>query len=195
MLLMVTCAVAQSFTLKGRVTDDDGNGLELATVTCAEQGKVTMTNLKGEYQLSLQTADSVVVRFSMVGFKPRTRVLRNPRGTQTLQVQMHALELNEVVVTERRRQTDQMEQIDLKEVKAVIYNKGKQQDTTFNRNLLAQIIHQVGTVYKPTANTVQMARCLEPGKGVDHPVRQKLGEVPDKPIKRAVDNYLKENLP
>ena len=85
--------------------------------------------------------------------------------------------------------------LELKEVKAVIYNKGKQQDTTFNRNLLAQIIHQVGTVYKPTANTVQMAQCLEPVKGVDHPVRQKLGEVPDKPIKRAVDNYLKENLP
>ena len=118
MLMAVTCAVAQSFTLKGRVTDDDGNGLELATVTCAEQGKVTMTNLKGEYQLSLQTADSVVVKYSMVGFKPRTRVLRNPRGTQTLQVQMHALELSEVVVTERRRQTDQMEQIELKEIKA-----------------------------------------------------------------------------
>lgn len=84
--------------------------------------------------------------------------------------------------------------LELKEVKAVIYDKGKQQDTTFNRNLLAQIIHLADVIYKPTANTVQMAQYLEPEKGIDHPVRQKLGEIPDKPIKKAVESYLKENL-
>ena len=42
-----TIAFAQNtFTLKGMVTDDEGNALELATVSCARQGKVTMTNLK-----------------------------------------------------------------------------------------------------------------------------------------------------
>lgn len=84
--------------------------------------------------------------------------------------------------------------LELSQVKAVIYNKGKQQDTTFNRNLLAQIIHQVEVLYLPSANTVQMATCLEPEKGIDHPVRQKLGEAPEKAIKKAVDDYLKEKL-
>ena len=28
-----------TFTLKGLVTDDEGNALELATVSCVEQGK------------------------------------------------------------------------------------------------------------------------------------------------------------
>lgn len=84
--------------------------------------------------------------------------------------------------------------LELSQVKAVIYNKGKQQDTTFNRNLLAQIIHQLGVLYVPTANTVQMAMQLEPEKGADHPVRQKLGEVPEKTIKKAVDEYIKANL-
>ena len=37
---------AADFTLKGKVVDNDGNAVELASVTCAEQGKVTMTNLK-----------------------------------------------------------------------------------------------------------------------------------------------------
>ncbi len=84
--------------------------------------------------------------------------------------------------------------LELSQVKAVIYNKGKQQDTTFNRNLLAQIIHQLGVLYVPTANTVQMAMQLEPEKGADHSVRQKLGEVPEKTIKKAVDEYIKANL-
>lgn len=83
--------------------------------------------------------------------------------------------------------------LELDAVKVKIYNKGKQKDTTFNRNLLAQMIHQVSRVlYVPTANTVQMSEYLEPQKGVDHPVRQKLGESPEKSIKNAIDDYLKE---
>ena len=123
-MLVVFCTMgleawAQTFTLKGRVTDDWGDALELATVSCLEQGKVTMTNLKGEFQMTLQTADSVTIKFSMVGYKPRTRTLRNPRGTQTLQILLRAGEtLGEVTVTEKRRQTDQMEQLDLKDLKA-----------------------------------------------------------------------------
>ena len=81
--------------------------------------------------------------------------------------------------------------LEISQVKAVIYDKGKQQDTTFNRNLLAQIIHQVDMLYLPTANTVQMATHLEPEKGADHPVRQKLGEVPDISIKKAIEDYIK----
>jgi hypothetical protein len=82
--------------------------------------------------------------------------------------------------------------LDLKEVKESVYDKGKQQGTTFNRNLVAQIIHQIkDKVYVATANTVQMAECLEPEKGANHPVRQKLGEVPCKTIKKSVDKYMK----
>ena len=89
--LFVCAAVqAQTFTLKGTVTDDEGNALELATVSCLEQQRVVMTNLKGEYKMTLQTADSVVVRFSMVGYKARTRTLYHPQGTQTLRILMRA---------------------------------------------------------------------------------------------------------
>jgi len=85
--------------------------------------------------------------------------------------------------------------LEINEVKSLIYNKGKQQDTTFNRNLVAQIIHQVGgRIYLPTANTVQMSEYLEPQKGASHPVRQKLGESPDKNIKKAVEQFLNEKL-
>ena len=64
-------AMAQSFTLKGKVTDEDGNALELATVSCVEQATVTMTNLKGEFQVKLQSADSDLAPASYVTPKPR----------------------------------------------------------------------------------------------------------------------------
>lgn len=119
-ILTGNMAIAQFFTVKGTVKDEEGNALELATVSCAEQGKVTMTNLKGEYSLQLQSEDSVVIRFSMVGYKTRTRVLRRPRTTQTLQLSLDPLdELGEVVVNKRRRQTSQTEQLDLKDIKSV----------------------------------------------------------------------------
>ncbi len=120
-LMMASISLmAQTFTLKGKVNDSDGNALELASVTCPQQLKVTMTNLKGEFSMQLQSADSVVISFSMVGYKPRTRVLRNPRTTQTLVVTLLPMDnLDEVVVTEKRRQSDQMEQLDIKDLKAV----------------------------------------------------------------------------
>ncbi len=119
MLVTGLSAVGQTFTLKGLVTDDEGKALELATVSCVEQGKVTMTNLKGEYSMQLHTADSVVVRFSMVGYRQRTRTLYKPQGTQTLRILLRAdQEIGEVVVTEKKRQTDQMEQLDLTDLRA-----------------------------------------------------------------------------
>ena len=125
MMMTSLSMMAQSFTLKGKVTDEDGNGLELVTVSCLEQAAVTMTNLKGEFQIRLQSADSVVVKFSMIGYKPRTRVLRNPKTTQTLIVQLSGLdELNEVVITQKKRQTDAMEQLDVKDIKAVPSTSG-----------------------------------------------------------------------
>ena len=57
-------AAAQSCTLQGRVTDEQMAPMEFATVACVSQGKIAMTNLKGEFSLQLLSADSVVIRFS-----------------------------------------------------------------------------------------------------------------------------------
>ena len=88
-IILIYCsivALGQSFTLKGRVLDGNMSPIELATVSVLQQGKVTMTNLKGEFSIQLHSADSVVVSFSMVGYKTKKRILRNPRGKQNLQI-------------------------------------------------------------------------------------------------------------
>lgn len=112
LLVSVGVAVAQEFTLQGKVVDEQMAPMEFATVACVSQGKITMTSLKGEYKMQLHTADSVVIRFSMVGYKAKVRVLRNPRGKQTLQIVMHSDNtLDEVTVTETRRQMGQVEEL------------------------------------------------------------------------------------
>ena len=117
-VLMSTAALADGFTLKGKVTDEESNALELVTVSCLSQGKVTMTNLKGEFSLDLQSADSVEVRFSMVGYGVRKRVFRHPKEKMTVQIVMYPMEaLQEITVTERRRQTGQTEQLDVNSLK------------------------------------------------------------------------------
>ena len=116
--LMALAASAQQFTLSGRVSDEDGNAIELATISCLEQGAVTMANLKGEFSLKLHSADSVAVKFSMVGYQTRTRVLRKPKGNQRLLITLHPMKaLDEVVVTERRRQTTATQELDIKNAK------------------------------------------------------------------------------
>lgn len=118
LLMGSTMMHAQSFTLSGTVSDEEGNAIELATVSCLEQGAVTVANLKGEYSLTLKSADSVVVKFSMIGFQTRTRVLRNPKGKQRLLVTLHPMkELDEVVVTEKRRQTTGTDQLNTKDLR------------------------------------------------------------------------------
>ena len=118
MLLTSFVALADDFTLKGKVIDEENNALELVTVSCMEQGKVTMTNLEGEFSMTLRSADSVEVRFSMVGYAARKRVFRRPKGRQTVQIVMHPMEaLKEVTITERRRQTTSTEQLDINDAK------------------------------------------------------------------------------
>ena len=125
LFIMTICLIAtlkmmaQEFTLQGRVTDDDNNPVELATVSVASQGKVAFTSLRGEFSMHLHSADSVAVKFSMIGYKTKVRVLRKPRGKQTLQVVLHtdATMLSDVNVTGEKIQSDQTQEIKIKDIK------------------------------------------------------------------------------
>lgn len=113
--------VAQTFTLRGRVTDGEGNPVEFASVTCPSQGRATVTSLQGQYALRLLSADSVVVKFSMLGYRTKTRVLRRPKGTQTLQVTLseQANTLGEVTVAGQKIQSGQTQDIGTKPLRSL----------------------------------------------------------------------------
>lgn len=111
--------LAQTFTLKGRVIDENNNPVELASVSCLSQGKATVTSLKGEYKMILHSADSVVVKFSMLGYRTKTRILRHPKGPQTLQVVLlsDSRTLGEVNVMGQKIQSGQTQELSTKQLK------------------------------------------------------------------------------
>ena len=117
---------AQTFTLHGRVTDENSQPIEFASVACLQQGKMTMTSLKGEFNLQLHSADSVVIRFSMIGYRAKTKVLRKPRGKQSLQIVLHSSDntLEGVTVTDTRRQTSQTQEIKKEDLKSLPSTSG-----------------------------------------------------------------------
>ena len=88
--------------------------------------------------------------------------------------------------------------LDIKEVAAKVYNPGKQQKTTFNRNLVANIIFYLGNhvraehvVYKDY-NATLFTEKLEADK--DHPVRAALGRFPEETIKKSLDRFMETFL-
>lgn len=127
LILQIIClcafvsAQAQTFTLSGRVIDENNDPVEFASVSCPKQGKMTMTSLKGDYSLQLQSADSVEIRFSMVGYKTKVRTLRRPRGKQTMQVVLHSSDnaLSEVTITGKRIETGQTQELSKEHLKSM----------------------------------------------------------------------------
>ena len=80
---------------------------------------MTMTALNGTYSLQLQSVDSVEIRFSMIGYKTKVRVLRRPRGKQTMQVVLHSSDnaLSEVTITGKRIETGQTQELSKEHIK------------------------------------------------------------------------------
>ena len=71
-----------------------------------------------------------------------------------------------------------------------LYDPGKQQ-CTFNRNLVANIIHYLDSkgFYEESYSATAMTRALEAGED-QHPIRRALGIDPDKKYTKAVDEIL-----
>ena len=83
--------------------------------------------------------------------------------------------------------------LDMPAVKQIAKTVGKQQDTTFNRNLIANILHTMkdNNVFAPTVNFQAMSEALEGTK--DHSVRQSLGtSLKDKILKENIERMISE---
>lgn len=124
LLLILLClplgVVAQTAVkITGRVIDADNQPIELAVVRIAGTTTGTSTNLEGKYELKVASADTVKVIYSCLGYKEEERLLRNPSGEVRLEVQMQkkTRDLQEVVVTEFRRQQGTLQTIDAKDFK------------------------------------------------------------------------------
>lgn len=82
--------------------------------------------------------------------------------------------------------------LSLPEVEKDLYDPGKQQNTNFNRNLVANIIHYLHYFgfYDTLYNAASLTYALEADK--DHPVRRALGQYPSYEVADAVKKLVKE---
>jgi hypothetical protein len=62
--------------IAGRVTDENGQGMELVHVRLSSGTLGTLTNFKGEYELIVPAADTLTVVFTSLGYKRVERPLR-----------------------------------------------------------------------------------------------------------------------
>lgn len=99
----------QTATISGTITDDEHQPLEFATIKVEGQATGAVSDLEGNYSVTVQSADSVVVIYSMIGYQTRKRTLRNPKGKITLNVLLPSSDyaLEGVTIKEMRRQTGQ----------------------------------------------------------------------------------------
>ncbi len=111
--------VADSVHLRGHVTDDEGRALPFVNVHVEGRGVGTMTNLRGDYSIGFLSDDSVVVKYSLIGFDTKEKLLLSPRGKLVWNVQMRqsAAQMGEVVVSEVRRQMGQTQELSVQELK------------------------------------------------------------------------------
>lgn len=105
--------------LKGKVTDEKQEPVSMCIIRVEGQAAGTIADLEGQYKLSFQTADSVVITYSMAGFVPRRRVLRKPKGNLTLNITMHedGKLLSEVTVSDMRREMTTTQTLNKEELK------------------------------------------------------------------------------
>ncbi len=118
LLLLVALAVgtvsARRVYIHGRVYDEGGQPVELATINEEHTLHSAMTNLKGEYSFTVNSrSDTLDLVFRMIGHETRRRTLIDPSDTVQLDVMLPTVNyaLENVDINATRRQTNGMQTI------------------------------------------------------------------------------------
>ncbi len=113
--LLSVLGTAAQVKITGKVIDDAGQPIEFATVRVLGTTIGVNTNEKGFYEMNVPKSDTIRVEFTCLGYGTVTRELIKPEGTVTLNPKLYEKthELNEVTITEYKKQTNSMQGIDV----------------------------------------------------------------------------------
>lgn len=116
-ILLSTTAFAQKVTIKGKVTDNNNNAIEIANIKVEGKAIGTVTDLKGNYILTCESSDSLVIVYSMLGYQTRKKSLSNPKDTVILNVKLPPMDytLEGVEIVDEQRQLGSTHQIKVPE--------------------------------------------------------------------------------
>ena len=110
---LLNVGYARSIRIHGKVTDENNEPLEFATVRIQGTSQGAMTGVDGDYSLSIAESDTIRIRFSYVGYEDAIRRLIDPSDDVTLNVKLtpKAEILAGVEVTDYRRKLDAIDYI------------------------------------------------------------------------------------
>lgn len=111
---MAVSVQARRIVVYGRISDENGKPVELATVNEEHTFQSAMSNLKGEYEIRVSApGDTVSLVFRMIGYETRRRTLVSPSDTVRLDIMMQSVNymFQDVEVSDTRRQTNGMQNI------------------------------------------------------------------------------------
>lgn len=105
--------------LSGRVIDDEQNPVIFAMVKVHGQAAGTTTDLQGKYSLEFNSADTVTISFSMMGYVTKEKTLTKPKGDLRLNItlQTQSIDMGEVTVKEVRRQLNTTQTLNAENIK------------------------------------------------------------------------------
>lgn len=121
-LLSTVGAAAQGVRLYGKVTDEHGEEMEMVHIRLTRGTIGTLSNFKGEYELTVPPSDSLRVIFTSLGYKREEKTLNtaevkadaNGQRRMMLNVQMRTNEavIGDIEVTAQRAQLGTLERIE-----------------------------------------------------------------------------------
>lgn len=113
LLLLASTGYSQRVYIHGKVTDENHEPVEFAKVNEQNFLVSSITNLKGQYSITLQSKDTVTLIFRMIGHETRRRTLYNPKDTIQLDVMLptNGHSLQGVTITDTKRQTETIQTI------------------------------------------------------------------------------------
>jgi len=107
--LVTQFAMAQKFSIKGKVVDETGSGLPAATVMILSQKDSALvsfkgTNVEGVFEIGNVSQGSYLMKITYVGYDTFFKTISSPQGSATLELgnlklQPSSEQLNEVVIT------------------------------------------------------------------------------------------------
>lgn len=116
LLALITAAQVK---IHGKITDANGEPIEFATVRIGGTSIGTTSGLEGEYSFSCPASDTITVHFSCIGYREETRRLIDaaPDVTLNMRLQLTTEMLQQVEVTELKKQTGSISTIDASELR------------------------------------------------------------------------------
>ncbi|MBC6366028.1 TonB-dependent receptor [Algoriphagus sp. AK58] len=147
---------AQS-SIKGKVLDSKHEPLIGATVVIRGTNQYTLTNERGEFDLSYSKAFPAILQLNFVGFKEITTELTTPSEEQITYIMEDDLELSEVLITARRR-SEEVQKVPIPI--SVVGGPRIEESGSFNVNRVKELVPTVQLYSSNPRNTTLNIRGL-----------------------------------